>query len=701
MKKIVILFGTLFFCALSLSAQKAELEDSVAVSLYKINTVYLGSPFNVMAESYGLNNDQKLALEYVAYEMARDSWDPVLASVPETDLRLLNEALTYVYNNVLSTAFVSVLDDLMEEAVAFESGQSQYFTYTLNDLVYGSLVDRFFNAVRDRDRYRADLLAMERELVDNAMTAGASIEQQEFFQSFAKRITAHLMDIYKLAFIETVSQETFEHAISLVESPFIKKHLLALEKASASIEALSDDELLSRVNAAVDNVDKDDFISYVTISRSYPYRFVERYRPHVDDLLIGKDVYYSGQTRDGKPDGKGVMRDKKGVTYSGDFKNGLRHGLIEVNDPDKGRISQVWIEDKFRKGLAVGPDADGHVGEPTEYLGHRYGYGSSFDHMSKNLIEGFFIDGKLEGEGLMSSPDYNMEGTFSNGDFVEGVIVWKSPQWKVNTFTGKVNGNVRGGVMVRKMADGSYSDDQEGVFVDGALDGLGRQTVVSFGDTTSRTGLFALGEMYGEGVIKSYSEPDSHGIRETSVYEGGLMKTAAYGQGKLLINMYNLPDGNWRFVKYGIVISDVRGNSDVEINMDGEFNDGQFIKGVVSTSGGLRMEGVFERGVLKEGKIRKVYADGAVYEGDCLNGQYTGQGKLVYADGTIFEGTFEKGVPKEGDYTYPKPAVPEPVEVTETEAEAKTEAEGTEAEKKTETKKEENLNQSFSLTEVS
>ena len=42
------------------------------------------------------------------------------------------------------------------------------------------------------------------------------------------------------------------------------------------------------------------------------------------------------------------------------------------------------------------------------------------------------------------------------------------------------------------------------------------------------------------------------------------------------------------------------------------------------------------------------YNDGAIYDGDWLNGQRNGQGKITYPSGNIYEGDWENGV-KQGN----------------------------------------------------
>lgn len=591
MKRFVVIIGALL-CAVSVSSAKEHLEDSLAVRLSRMNSVFPGSLAYSMSQIEGLDNSQRLAMEYVVYRMSRDSWDKTLTAMSENDLEDMLDAVRYISSNVLTHSFSKTMSDLMEDAVNYESGQLQYFTYGIRDLEYGYLADRFFKALREPSASQTEM---------NALT-------RQYSQAAEQRMASHMADIRKMALIETVSLEELREAVFLLESPVIMANMHALDRASSSLCTNTQAEMLTRMYGVSGSADKDDLCRYASISRSTPYVFKEKYRPY-KEILIKKDTYYSGQTSDGRPEGKGTLTDKKGVRYEGDFHNGLRHGLLTVFVPGEAPVDQVWIEDKYVKGLSADPGTETEAGE---YLGHRYGFGKSVEHLTKTTIQGFFIDGKLQGNGLMDSPVFTMEGCFEKGDFREGTIVRNGLQWKKNMFTGKVLGDYRVGTNVCEMADGSYYEEQAGSFLDGFMDGAGRQVVMSKGDTTVREGLFVIGEMYGDGVIKAASKPDQSGIRETSVYKGGLLNTSAYGMGKAELTLYELPEGLWRFARYGIVISEVRGGDVLHIVMDGRFVEGVFVEGKVSVPGQLEIEGVFEQGGLKNGTLTRTAEDGTV-----------------------------------------------------------------------------------------
>ena len=75
----------------------------------------------------------------------------------------------------------------------------------------------------------------------------------------------------------------------------------------------------------------------------------------------------------------------------------------------------------------------------------------------------------------------------------------------------------------------------------------------------------------------------------------------------------------------------------------GRFKGDDLIEGKVTMSDGNWLEGVFEDGILIQGKGKTVDKYRVVYEGEIKNGFPHGSGKCYYNDGTWFEGKFAWG----------------------------------------------------------
>ena len=127
--------------------------------------------------------------------------------------------------------------------------------------------------------------------------------------------------------------------------------------------------------------------------------------------------------------GRGTMVYSTGHTYTGGFKDGLRHGEGVFLLPGGRKIVGVWEYGEIREGTST--QADG-----TTYEGHwmfreRNGQGTlTFQYGERNgkgiltypdgrKYTGEFKDGEKNGQGILVYPDgKKLEGTFKNGEFV-------------------------------------------------------------------------------------------------------------------------------------------------------------------------------------------------------------------------------------------------------------------------------------------
>ena len=102
-------------------------------------------------------------------------------------------------------------------------------------------------------------------------------------------------------------------------------------------------------------------------------------------------------------------------------------------------------------------------------------------------------------------------------------------------------------------------------------------------------------------------------------------------------------DGRVSLIKPAGVKIMVRTVSTLNVTCAGRFKGDIMLEGKVTMSDGNWLEGVFEDGILIEGKGKTVDKYKTVYEGDIRNGYPHGNGKCTYADGTWFIGKFANG----------------------------------------------------------
>lgn len=361
---------------------------------------------------------------------------------------------------------------------------------------------------------------------------------------------------------------------------------------------------------------------------------------------------------------KGVITwtndDTQSVTFNGRMSVDLAEGVREwVAKDDSRKETQTGY---FKEWLLEG-DAYKVVAAPGDSLetsgvfayGKQYGkgeqkrnivyYGSGVHESS--VYVGEFYDDKYHGKGRLTMSlsnigaangtftrcgilmpefaademDVTIEGTFDNGTLKEGLISYSDGSW----FEGKFSElGLMQGQMLCNYKDGS-------VYQGGCLDGNHHGK----GELYRANGTVFKGEfLYGDPVIPEKPEPVNQ--RRANVIRNDQLKyeynNLATGYGKATL------------IKPAGVKIMVRTNSpSLKVDCIGRFVGDIMIEGMVSMSDGNWLEGVFQDGILIEGKGKIVDKSWVVYEGDIKNGYPHGSGVCFYSDGTWFEGQFAWG----------------------------------------------------------
>ncbi len=219
------------------------------------------------------------------------------------------------------------------------------------------------------------------------------------------------------------------------------------------------------------------------------------------------------------------------------------------------------------------------------------------------VAEGEFTHGRLHGHGKKTLPN----GTEEKGEFRNG-------QLNGNGTKTLPRGGVEEGLFVNgKLLKGKRTASfriEEGEFdlEYGGLDGKGKEEVHrSLKKIIRKEGLFV------RGFLRSGSQILPDGTRE----EGSFVASQLDGPGKR----------TW-----------ATGEEE-----EGEFQNGQLIKGKKIDVGGNVQEGKFKNDEIWTGKGKRSFTDW-VYEGEFKNGKLHGKGQATYSDGTVKVGQFENGV---------------------------------------------------------
>ena len=589
-------------------------------------------------------------------------------------------------NEVSEGLTLYLLPDMMGCLLSAVSGTSwKSEVPSLHDKEYGALVDRYIEltgALSVFDKVMDPLMAKIKQEM------GAS--SARMMTSMMTRIQKNYPAYYKAALVSYVSKEHLQEAIDFYSQPY----MLEVQQSAMNLGASLMDGGIKDMEAFAEQMMKFlDGKGKIEDTSSVVMDYIARlpYMPvcnkvdsifPVRTLAVKKKATYTGQTRDGLAHGKGVLTDKKGIRYSGDFRKGKRHGLITTYSLSGDSARHVWADDKVL--AAYNTDL---LKPAATYKGKAMGYGYKTTLTGRE--EGYFIDGELCGQGKATSGEIVKEGRFVGGSLVEGRIIDKSTTDKIVQFEGELfNDGLmyeirKGSTKIVTKKDGKKTAAiKTGTFVNREMHGMGSWEYGEDGYSWCEEGYFAYDELYGKGHRTRKWDKDN----TTEVYDGDFFAGKYQGQGvkKRTFTDKNLTyiqitegifhEGNlkgdmifdelitdiafetkstyWYFARFGFEIRHgayhrpigETGLDSLTIHIKGTVTNGKLNgEAEIILSNGDYYKGIFKNGEFKEGTARITYSNRSVYEGDMKNGKYEGQGKLTYSNGNSDEGTFMYG----------------------------------------------------------
>ena len=369
----------------------------------------------------------------------------------------------------------------------------------------------------------------------------------------------------------------------------------------------------------------------------YPTGDVVTYVGDVNDtVLTGKAVItyrngnvYTGDVKDGKRDGTGVMEfAADNTSYSGGWRNDYENGMGTRTIKTAAGLDSI-----------TGDWALGKVSNSGTYV---------YTWASGERYEGTFANGQPSGRGTkcfiakdgtgaaIKDEDGNVlfnvfEGRFAAGaiaDQADGKYTW----YNGDVYTGAFDGGVQSGEGTLVYANG---DRYEGNFVSGVISGQGQFT---WYDGDMYTGAFANGLPNGQGT-KNYTKVGGYDVF-VGLFAAGEIADQA--------------EGNYSWV-----------NGDSYVGaFEGGLPNGQGTKNfiVIDENGNVVKEngfalydvfsGTFVAGELGDvGKM--VWHDGYVYDGNWSGGKKNGTGVYYDNQGEVYVGTWAMDV-KQGTGTLAK-----------------------------------------------
>jgi uncharacterized protein (TIGR02145 family) len=372
------------------------------------------------------------------------------------------------------------------------------------------------------------------------------------------------------------------------------------------------------------------------------------------EIMLNTGNVLKGKLRDKRFNGFGRVPLDNSFSYDGEWLNGAAHGigrLIKINEYEfSGTFSQNKINGEGKKTSSNGTVYKGQwqgsidKGSVTlEVLGE-YSITAPNGLVCIGVNQGNRFVGKGEVilkdnsiyKGSLTLESSNIiEGngqiTFPNGDVL---IV----SWDENGYSGK--GRLNNGFS--ETGDKLFS---EGTFRNGLLTGNGRRGYMDAENSSYFVyqGEFKNGIMQGIGKIKVENKyaPVSltiDGTWENNEATSGILKKEVrmdIDGGPVIKTHYEGPIKNYE--PHGIgKLKDSDGTI-----YEGEFSEGYYNGMGVLTMSGDKYEGTFIDGTFVNGKI--TYKNRNIYEGECINYQPTGKGKMTLASGKVMQGNFENG----------------------------------------------------------
>lgn len=331
----------------------------------------------------------------------------------------------------------------------------------------------------------------------------------------------------------------------------------------------------------------------------------------------GVEINYTGEIKNGKPDGYGVAVYLTGnpLRYAGSFSNGMYSGKGTLFFKDGALLSGTWKNGKLNgKGMNINSNKSFYIGDFIN--GEKNGKGV-FVSNENSIYFGTYLDDKMHGRILAV---WNSGNIMSDAEYRDGKRNGVGYQYEAKS---------------KKLFEGEWKDDK---WVQAATPGfsslLKSSSLVSqmsddrvvIGKTNSNNKLIDSSYYYDLKLKKKY----------LGYYENGSLRSGVIVRDDSTVFFGNLNEkgaiGYGHFYKIGKSYSE--GNY-INDYMNGEVVDIDLAK--KSVYYGAAVEGYFT------GKARFFNESGTQFIGDYKSGQFTGTGSKIETNGRYTSGTWEDG----------------------------------------------------------
>lgn len=688
MKKKFVGMLTLLFCLCGSSTMAQNNERELLIdSIVYLSSNQSGRVKMIESAKKLIKEEPRLdpvVAEAILYFTSKEMVKPIIS---ESYIKLtegqLKEVIHYMNseanrrissNEVAEKMSLYLVEDLLGNMASMIGGTSwKSEVPALKDKEYVALVDKYLEMTGTLSMFDE---VMEPLMVNLKKEIGAS--GARMLTSMMKQIQKNYPAYYKAALVDYVSKEQLQEVIDFYSQPYMVEIQQRTKNSTMSLldGVMKDPEAFSKKSMEYfgDFTSIKDTAAVVRdyISNLPNMSIVNKVEPiyPVKTLSMKRKATYTGQTRDGLAHGRGVLTDKKGVRYSGNFKEGKRHGVITTYYANDS-ITHIWADDKMLEEVVTDID------NLPFYKKTTMGYG--YNNTNSGKEKGWFIDGELEGEGERVHYDGKKteKGWFRNGSLVDGLIVEKTDD-KITSFEGELSESLARNIRVGTTRTITQKNGKktammiEGTLINGEMHGKGFREYAEDGFSSRSEGFFTYNELYGQGRrirkwdenntievyegeffagkyqgkgVKNRTSTDEHNFTYTQTTEGHFREGKLDGDMLYQEQITNL-SGSWTLTRFGFGIQygTTASNDSLTIHIKGTVtNDKLNGDTEILLSNGDYYKGLFRNGSLVEGTVRITYSNGSLYEGGYKNGKFEGEGKLTYSNGVSEEGTFMYG----------------------------------------------------------
>ncbi|UJR12890.1 hypothetical protein I4U23_017064 [Adineta vaga] len=401
-----------------------------------------------------------------------------------------------------------------------------------------------------------------------------------------------------IAFTSTYSvQSCINSCIKVEDNSCLANNTYACLNSTCIHSSLYNHSLMKKYNAPNSTLILSSVVTYSN-GNNYTGQLKNGFRHGVGTCHYSNGNKYVGDWIEGDMTGRGVMTWYDGDIYVGDWINGKRHGKGDMIWSNGTIYTGDWIND-MQMGQGIFRSSDGERYEGRFKDGFRHGVGTCY-YSNGNKYVGNWTQGVQTGQGVMRFSDGSQySGTWLNYNRNgEGLMIWSDG----DIYIGGWIDDMQTGQGIFEWADG---ERYEGRFKGGFRHGVG---TYYYSNGNKYVGDWIEGDMTGRGVMTWY---------DGDIYVGDWINGKRHGKGVMTWYNGDTYVGDW--------INDKRHGRGSAVL----FNDNYYMGDWKNDT--------------RDGEGIMTWSGGDTYMGSWYDDMRTGYGVYTSSDGTKCKGRFNEG----------------------------------------------------------